>query len=281
MKKYLGVFFAVAFIVAVVLVARHDKSYDASDYGYNIQCVQGSDPSSASASLACTIHSQKNADQSEAKPPWWHEFLAWPEGVTAWLLMLTLGAIVWQSYATANAAEAALLNARALINAERPWVFMAIEKTGQVIDVDFETLDYFTIKAVNKGRTPAAVLFIGEGVTVLSNAKSLPLLPNYVEAVEIRSPVMVAPDGYQVITQVDQSTLRLKLKNSTLYDAAKAAEARVYVFGKVLYRDVFAPLSESPHETRWCACFNFGTVGGDDSDDLFFVEGSSEYTRQT
>ena len=39
--------------------------------------------------------------------PWGYVLVAWPEGITAWLLILTLGAIVWQSWETRKAAEAA------------------------------------------------------------------------------------------------------------------------------------------------------------------------------
>jgi hypothetical protein len=43
---------------------------------------------------------------STPKPKGWHKLVAWPEGITAWLIMLTLGAIIWQAWETRNAAEA-------------------------------------------------------------------------------------------------------------------------------------------------------------------------------
>jgi hypothetical protein len=44
--------------------------------------------------------------ESKEQPEGWHKFVAWPEGITAWLIMLTLVAIVWQAYETRKAAEA-------------------------------------------------------------------------------------------------------------------------------------------------------------------------------
>ena len=41
-----------------------------------------------------------------AKPEGWHKYVAWPEGITAWAVILTLVAIAWQSFATARAAVA-------------------------------------------------------------------------------------------------------------------------------------------------------------------------------
>jgi hypothetical protein len=43
---------------------------------------------------------------------WVHKLTAWPEGITAWLLLLTLGAVVWQSSATSRAAEASETQAK-------------------------------------------------------------------------------------------------------------------------------------------------------------------------
>ncbi len=97
--------FGLVLIVAIILVARFDKDYNSPSNGYDVKCVQPSDPSMAATSLACTIKPIQNTDQSEAKPPWWHKLIAWPEGITAWLLMLTLGAIGWQSWETRKAAE--------------------------------------------------------------------------------------------------------------------------------------------------------------------------------
>src|SRR5271154_4837844 len=45
-------------------------------------------------------------DTGVAKPEGWHRLVTWPEGITAWAVILTLAAIAWQSVATARAAVA-------------------------------------------------------------------------------------------------------------------------------------------------------------------------------
>ncbi|HEX3893172.1 MAG TPA: hypothetical protein VHW46_11425 [Terracidiphilus sp.] len=96
---------AIVLIASIVLVARFDKNYEALGHTYEIKCAQPSEPPSATTSLACTVDPEERASQSESNPPSWHKLIAWPEGITAWLIMLTLGAIVWQSWETRKAAE--------------------------------------------------------------------------------------------------------------------------------------------------------------------------------
>jgi hypothetical protein len=38
--------------------------------------------------------------------PWWYVLIAWPEGITTWAILFTLGAIIWQAVETRKAAEA-------------------------------------------------------------------------------------------------------------------------------------------------------------------------------
>jgi len=76
-----------------------------------------------------------NAQQDAKIPKWYIQFLyrlfTWPEGVTAWAIILTLMAIAEQTKQTTEAsragqaaAEAAQLNAQAVINSERAWILV-------------------------------------------------------------------------------------------------------------------------------------------------------------
>lgn len=55
----------------------------------------------------------------------------WPEGAATWALFLTLLVIAWQSTETRDAAKAALLNAEAVINAERAWMIPKITQPDE------------------------------------------------------------------------------------------------------------------------------------------------------
>ncbi|HTB97138.1 MAG TPA: hypothetical protein VK716_09040 [Terracidiphilus sp.] len=139
MRSWLVLIAGIALLTAVILVAGYYQHNDTGSEGYNIECTQASLPSSATASLACKIYPGQNTDQGKPKPPWWHKLLAWPEGITAWLLMLTLAAIIWQAwetrkaaYATADAANAAY---RSVAFAEAQWE-LTKEKERARLDVN-------------------------------------------------------------------------------------------------------------------------------------------------
>jgi hypothetical protein len=106
MWKRLAILGGGALIVAVILMAVYYQQRNAVGEGYNIKCVQPSQPPSAAASLTCKIYPSQDTDDGKPKPPWWNVLLAWPEGITAWLLLLTLSAIVWQAWETRRAAKA-------------------------------------------------------------------------------------------------------------------------------------------------------------------------------
>jgi hypothetical protein len=95
-----------ALIVTVILVARYDKLHDTEGKGYDIKCTQPSEPSATMNSLICTAEHGQKAETSEYGPAWWHVFFAWPEGITALLILLTLVAISLQTFYTRRAAEA-------------------------------------------------------------------------------------------------------------------------------------------------------------------------------
>ncbi len=122
MLKWVGLAGVAVLTAAIILVARYDQNYDKGSKGYDIKCEQPSQPTAASASLACTIQPSQDAEQSKSGPPWGYKLLAWPEGITAWLLMLTLGAIIWQAWETRKAAEAAEKQITLQSAALRQWV---------------------------------------------------------------------------------------------------------------------------------------------------------------
>jgi hypothetical protein len=59
------------------------------------------------------------------RPQGWRKFATWPEGITAWLVMLTFGAIVWQAWETRKAAEAARDGIRLQATAYSQWVALS------------------------------------------------------------------------------------------------------------------------------------------------------------
>lgn len=94
--------------------------------GYDVECTQPSEPAAAPASLACKIYPGQDTEQGRAGLHWLDALIAWPEGITAWLLLLTLGAIFWQAQATADSAAAAFKSVQLQEVQFKQWVEIAL-----------------------------------------------------------------------------------------------------------------------------------------------------------
>jgi hypothetical protein len=123
------------------------------------------------------------------RTPHWYASPEW------WLLsvgILTCFVIGWQSVETrraANAAqvsaEAARLNARAIINAERPWMLLDIERG---------TPKTFSFRFTNYGRTPAEIVGFSFVLDYEKSTDDLPSPPEYRdEGTVMASTRIVAP----------------------------------------------------------------------------------------
>jgi hypothetical protein len=182
MLRWLTMIVGTILIGTVILVARYDKINSTEGKGCDINCTQSSDPSAAVGSLVCTAEHRQKAKSGEYDPPWWHVFFAWPEGITALLIMLTLAAIIWQAWETRKAAEAglesaraALLSAHASVNAERAQLLFIVKKISlRMGRAEFE------IWVKNFGRTPARLIGWRAPQEVhTADPKSLPVPPVY------------------------------------------------------------------------------------------------------
>jgi hypothetical protein len=257
MLKRLLIAAGATLIVAIILVAVYYQKDDASSEGYNVECVQPSQPPSAAASLTCKIYSGQNAEQRKPGPPWWHKLLAWPEGITAWLLLLTLGAVVWQSEETKKSAQAALLNAQAVINAERAWItvtphigtlefFPLREKDAPIPDDLVEVLPIvhqFPAKLVNVGKTPArieasAIRYVRTPI----HPSRWDETPDYGELSAREQ--YAFPD--EIMTITGQLSPIATMTKSQIEDIENEREY-LFAFGIIKYSDVYGNL----HETRF------------------------------
>jgi len=108
-----------------------------------------------------------NADQSttnyqpqeKEKPQGWHKFVTWPEGIATWGLLLTLGAIIWQTVETRRSANA---SRRAVIASLRPRL---VVKRVSVIPGKIEEVDgTLTLKDDHQWRIGCVVANIGGSV---------------------------------------------------------------------------------------------------------------------
>jgi len=231
-------------IGAVFYMSRYAENRKA-DHQEN---TQASSPK-ASLSPNHAGQSTQNANKPQHYPSWIDTF-SWPQGATVWALFLTLLVIGWQSTETRNAAQAALLNAQAVINAERPWIVMVVEPHA--------TMGGFAIHVKNKGRTPARVVAAYIGWDAVEGISNLPQDPPYRPGSLMQDRMVVADETVWAVW-FHREMMRKDFGDD--FEKALNGKRPIFVFGKVLYRDVLNPETILPYETRWIGLFEINEEG--------------------
>ncbi len=162
-----------------------------------------------------------------------------------------------QAEAAKDAAEAAFLNAQAVINSERPWVVVTTHPDKE--------RRLFMFKAKNHGRTPAKIISEEIGHEFAADPMNLPSPPNYkpapiphnLLAPEVRFPIYRIEPAWWIINQ------------------RPSPGEQLVVFGRILYFDlVKGKEKREVHETRWCLVYV--------AEERRFVQGGpDEYHRNT
>ncbi len=205
-----------------------------------------------------------------ATPNWFdsHQYIAiWLEGIA---LLAILAVDLWVSWrqgkeslaqmgvlqgltkGTRDSADAALLNAQAVINSERPWIVVSVRRG--------ESMGNYVFTATNRGRTPAVFESGTFDFSVDSYPDSLPTRPRYDSPIAPDRTLIVQGDGFVIplrgehsinpesfITSPEMTNQVKVLKNLSLL-----------FYGKVIYKDVFNRDEKEAihHETRFCYYFD-------------------------
>jgi hypothetical protein len=156
----------------------------------------------------------------------------------------TLGKLKQQTKAAGDAAKASLLNAEALISAERPWIVLEtrmLQKKGAFM---------FFVK--NVGKSAAKITSIRNRVPVVM--ESLPDTPEYPPETELlNSPVLLPPGEKRYIGDFDFDDF--KTKNPPWASSVQFGRGKsLYIYGRVEYL-AMPQLPEGENscwETRYC-----------------------------
>jgi hypothetical protein len=142
-------------------------------------------------------------------------------------------------------AKAALLNAQAAINSERPWLVVTWRSDDDVAGV-------FRFGCRNTGNTPAKVISLSAKAMFVDDLDKMATPPDY-------SSPGILPDLH-LIVRTDSFRISPGLNAQSFIEShrktglvAESKEFLVY-YGNVVYRDTLYPDSakEGLHETRWC-----------------------------
>jgi hypothetical protein len=195
--------------------------------------------------------------ESTPKPEGWHKLITWPEGITAWLIMLTLGAIVWQAWetrkaaeATRDAAKAALLQANHTVTSERAWLIAEAGDAGIPPEIEGATgirWTEFSVRFVNKGKTPAFLLEAGYCGKVLPHGETLPTIQPPFEEKEISK---WEDKGLPLLPGAD---VRKNHLGTWANDPVKIKRGFdvLWVYGYIKYSDAFGSVRETWYCYRW------------------------------
>lgn len=155
--------------------------------------------------------------------------------------------------AAAASAQAALLNAKALIHSERPWVLMTVEPTRGVENS-------FTVMATNRGRTPASIIATMNGRKIAVDEAHLPSTPEYrTEKLSAPvTPVILLPGESTAMMPFSREDIRALCDSEERYRRIETWEEKVFLYGKVAYRDLISPSEDQVHETNWCCWYIHG-----------------------
>jgi hypothetical protein len=155
--------------------------------------------------------------------------------------------------AAATSAQAALLNAQAVIHAERPWILISVEPSRS-------KENSFTVTATNRGRTPARIVATAERTRIAIDEARLPVTSDYngEEPKPPRVPIILLPGESTAIKPFGRDEVKGLCDSEERFKRIEAWEERVFLYGKLVYRDLIAPADSQIHETNWCCWYIHG-----------------------
>ncbi len=173
--------------------------------------------------------------------------------------------------AAVRSSEAALLHAQAIINAERPWVLITIVPSRSIENG-------FTVIATNRGRGPAQVIAAIDEVKTAVDEAHLPPAPEY-KPQDSEVPfvsIILLPGEFMNLKSFCRDDVKPLCGSDEAFRRIENWEERIFLYGKVTYRDLAAPADMPAHETGWCCRYIHGRQKSG-----LVMAGSHEYNVHT
>ena len=173
--------------------------------------------------------------------------------------------------AAADSAHAALLNAQAIMDAGRPWLLISV-----VPSPDIE--NSFAVMATNRGRSPARIVGTAEQIRFAVDEMQLARTPVYPseELTAPPVPIILLPGESAEMKPFSREDLKSICDSEERLKSVENWEEKVYLYGKVIYRDLTAPPDKPNHETAWCCWY----IHGRQKSGLVFA-GPADYNAHT
>ena len=215
-------------------------------------------------------------------PPWtWHDRVLWG----ADLVLVILGYIgvllvlrilkniqrqtdfgVSAAQAALQCANAALESSQAIVDSGRPWIVVTVEP--------FLTVEHgFKVMATNRGRTPARIMAKADCVKIVQDETKLAPTPDYESGKSATpfEPIILLPGESAGIRPFRRSDVRSYCASDDQFRRLEKWEEKLFVYGRVVYRDLISPMDQPNHETDWCCWYVYGDK------DALVIAGPPEY----
>jgi hypothetical protein len=157
--------------------------------------------------------------------------------------------------AAADMAQAALLHAQSMVNAERPWVLVTAEPTRGVENS-------FEITATNRGRTPATITSALDEVVFAADEAHLPVGSEFKPAGAGSGarfvPIILLPGESATLKSFSREAVKELCGTDEKFASVESWDERIFLCGKVAYSDLIAPAGKETHETKWCCWYIHG-----------------------
>ena len=158
------------------------------------------------------------------------------------------------SAAALETAQAALLNAQAIVNAERPWLLIAVEPSPGVENS-------FRLTATNRGRSPGTIVGALDQIRIAADEASLPATPEYKTAEPGTPfvPIIMLPGEFTVLRTFSRDDVRGLCASEESFQHIASWEEKLFIYGRVTYKDLIAPPGKELYQTNWCCWYIHGS----------------------
>jgi hypothetical protein len=219
-------------------------------------------------------HPQQIPQKSSDEVFSWHTAVKRPEWWAIGIALGTMILILWQSKATADTAKAALLQVNHIVTSERAWMVAEVGDAGIPPEVEGATgirWTEFSMRFVNKGKTPAFLLEVGYCGKVLPHGEQLPAIqPPYGEK-EISK---WEGKGLPVLPGTDVLKNHLGTWANDPVKITRGFDV-LWVYGYIKYGDAFGFVRETWYCYRWVHEIERYQVSG------FIAGGPESYNHAT
>jgi hypothetical protein len=173
--------------------------------------------------------------------------------------------------AAAESAQAALLHAQFILHSERPWVLVTVVASPSVENG-------FIVVATNRGRSPARVIAISNETRIAVDESQLPGIPEYSPVDPELPPVSIIllPGEFTNIRSFCRDDVKGACDSEEKLRRIEDWEERIFLYGKLAYRDLMSPTEEPAHETGWCCRYIHGRQKSG-----LVMAGTQEYNQHT